>query len=282
MIHSMVVAVDTTDSSRQAQAFALELAKEFNAKVTGIAVLDTPWIKRPMAMPIGGGSYRAHRDETLIAQQTEELDAKIKEFNVLCDAKSIQCRTIEVEGSPSEKLDQEAEPHDVMIVGRDTNFHGHRGHDIGEVTDKLLKDHPRPVIVVPPGEPLEGNGVVVCFDGSMPASRAMQMFYLLGLANNQPVHVVSLNEDAALAERTAARGAKFFSDRGVSATPHGVLGDGDSNEIAMTIFHLAESIGADMVVMGAYAEHSIWRQLIVGSVTRQLIRACPVPLFVHY
>lgn len=282
MIHSMVVAIDSTESSKQAQEFALTLATKYNAKLTGIAVLDLPWIKRPMMMPIGGGAYRAHRDETLIANQTKELEEKLQAFDQLCTARGVPCRGIEVEGSPNEQLDREAEQHDLVVIGRETNFHGHRGHDIGEATDKLLKDHPRPVIIVPPAPFQPGNGAVICFDGSLPASRAMHMFYLLGLAKDEPVHVVSVSEDAETAEKTALRGANFFSSRGINATAHGIHAEEDSGEIALTIFNMVESLGAGIVSMGAYAEHGLLRQLLVGSVTRQMARSCPVPLFVAY
>ena len=51
MIKSMVVAIDSTESSARAQEYALTLAKRYNAELTGIAVLDVPWITAPMATP---------------------------------------------------------------------------------------------------------------------------------------------------------------------------------------------------------------------------------------
>lgn len=282
MIHSIVVAVDSTESSKRAQTFALDMGKAYQAGVTGIAVLDKPWIKRPMAMPIGGGAYRAHRDETLIEQQTQEIQEKLDAFEKMGAASGVSCRRVGTTGSPDEKLDREAEQHDLVIIGRETNFHGHRGNDIGEATDKLLKDHPRPVIVIPPDEFDGGKDAVFCFDGSLPASRAMHMFYLLGLAKGRRVHVVSISEDADQAERRAARGASFFSSRGVETAAHSLQTDDDSAEITHAIFDLIDAVDAGMVGMGAYAEHSFFRQLLVGSVTRQMARSCPVPLFVAY
>lgn len=279
MIHSMIVAIDSTDSSRRAQTFALNLAKQCGASVTGIAVLDTPWIKRPMAMPIGGGSYRTHRDETIIANQSKELDAKIKEFCSLCDGEGVDCRWIEVAGSPSDKLNHEAEQHDLMILGRETNFHGVRGHDVGDATEQLLEDHPRPLIIVPSDEPPTGTDLVVCFDGSIPSSRSMHMVYLLGLAQNRKVHVVSVDEDGDVADGLANRGVAFFKARGIDAEAHGIQ---EHDDAAHAILHIVESLNACMLVMGAFGEHSMIHQLFSGSVTKQLLRACPVPLFVHY
>ena len=144
MIHSLVVAVDSTNSSSEAQKYAIALAKRFSASITGIAVLDTPWIKRPMAQPIGAGSYRTHRDESLIAQRAEELEKKIAKFEQRCKAASINARSVEVEGSPDKCLDQEAEQHDLFIIGRETNFHGVRGHDVGDAPSNYWKIIPGP------------------------------------------------------------------------------------------------------------------------------------------
>ena len=279
MIKSVIVAVDSTDSSKQAQSFALDLAKECGASVTGIAVLDTPWIKRPMAMPIGGGSYRSHRDETLIADQAKELDTKIKEFCAYCDTKGIECRWIEIEGSPAEKLDHEAEQHDLVIIGRETNFHGVRGHDVGDATEQLLEDHPRPMIVVPPGGSKGGNDIVVSFDGSLPSSRAMHMLYLLGLTNGRKVHVVSVDPDHDAAVALTNRGCAFFKDRGIDAIAHPWQ---ESHDIAHAILDLVDSLDTGLLAMGAFGEHGLLHNLLSGSVTKQLLRACPVPLFVHY
>ncbi len=279
MIHSVIVAVDSTDSSKKAQTFSLKLARECSAEVTGIAVLDTPWIKRPMAMPIGGGAYRAHRDETLIANQTKELDTKINEFRSYCDTEGVVCRWIEIEGSPAEKLDHEAEQHDLMVIGRETNFHGVRGHDIGDATEQLLEDHPRPLVIVPSNELPSGRDLVVSFDGSIQSSRAMHMVYLLGLTNNRKVHVVSVDEDGEVADGLAARGVEFFKARGIDAEPHGLQ---EHDDVPHAILHMVEALDTGMLAMGAFGEHSMLHQLLSGSVTKQLLRACPVPLFIHY
>ncbi len=279
MIKSMVVAVDTSESSVRAQAYAVTLAKRYNAELTGIAVLDTPWVTRPMAMPIGGGHYKDHRDEKMLAKQRSELDKRISEFRDYCRKEGVPARAVEVEGVPAEQIAHEADRHDLIIIGRDTNFHGVNGQDIGDEVEQLLRDNPRPVIMIPPNAPLPGKGVVVSFDGSIPASRAMQMFHLMGLGKGERIHVLSIDEDDDKAQLLAARGAAYFESHGVSVTKHALQA---SSEIAQTILNTVESMNAGMLVMGAFSNRSLWRQLIVGSVTKQLLRACPVPIFIHH
>jgi nucleotide-binding universal stress UspA family protein len=279
MIKSIVVAIDSTESSSSAQEFAIGLAKKYRAEVTGIAVLDTPWVTRPMATPIGGGHYKGHRDETLLAEHRHTLDALVSAFRKKCENEGVPVRALEVEGVPAEQIDQESDRHDLIVIGRDTNFHGVKGHDIGDVVEQLLKDNPRPIIVVPPGRLRDTKGVVVAFDGSLQASRAMQMFHLMGLRGGEPMHVLSVDDDDDKAEALAGRGADFFRSHAVEVSAHGLQAGGGA---AQAILNLVESVGAGMLVMGAFGPHSLMHQLMAGSVTKQLIRACPVPVFVHH
>jgi nucleotide-binding universal stress UspA family protein len=279
MIKSIVVAIDSTESSKSAQTYAIALAKQYNAELTGIAVLDTPWVTRPMATPIGGGHYKDHRDEKLLAEHRHILDAQVSAFRDQCHKEGVSVRAMEVEGVPAEQIEHEADRHDLIIIGRDTNFHGVNGHDIGDEVQQLLKDNPRPIIVIPPKLPKNSKGVVVAFDGSLQASRAMQMFHLMGLRDQEAMHILSIDDDDEKAEMLAERGAAFFTSHGAEVTTHGLQA---TVEIAQVVLNTVESVNAGMLVMGAFGHHSLLHQLMVGSVTKQLIRSCPVPVFVHH
>ena len=279
MIKSIVVAIDSTESSKSAQTYAIALAKQYNAELTGIAVLDTPWVTRPMATPIGGGHYKDHRDEKLLAEHRHILDAQVSAFRDQCHKEGVSVRAMEVEGVPAEQIEHEADRHDLIIIGRDTNFHGVNGHDIGDEVQQLLKDNPRPIIVIPPKLPKNSKGVVVAFDGSLQASRAMQMFHLMGLRDQEAMHILSIDDDDEKAEMLAERGAAFFTSHGAEVTTHGLQA---TVEIAQVVLNTVESVNAGMLVMGAFGHHSLLHQLMVGSVTKQLIRSCPVPVLVHH
>lgn len=279
MIKSIVVAIDATESSSRAQAYAIGLAKTYSAELTGIAVLDRPWVTRPMATPIGGGHYKGHRDETLLESHRHTLDALVSAFRDQCQAGGVSVRALEVEGVPAEQIEREADRHDLIVIGRDTNFHGVNGQDIGDVVAQLLKDNPRPIIVVPPGPPARGTGVVVAFDGSLQASRAMHMFHLMGLRGDGTMHIVSIDEDNNKAEELAQRGASFFESHGAEVKKHALQ---SVHEVAQAVLNTVENVGAGMLVMGAFGPHSLMHQLMAGSVTKQLVRSAPVPVFVHH
>ena len=215
----------------------------------------------------------------MLANHQRTLDANINAFRKRCENEGVPVRIVEVVGVPVEQIDNEADRHDLIIVGRDTNFHGVKGHDIGDVVQQLLKDNPRPVIVVPPEAALPGKGAMIAFDGSIPSSRAMHMFHLMGLANGGPIHIISVDQEDENAETLAARGAAFFKSHGMEVKTHALEA---SSEIAQTILNTAESLEVGMLVMGAFSKRSLMHQIFVGSVTKQLIRVCQIPVFVYH
>ena len=303
MLKSIVVAVDASPSSVEAEKLALAIAGNYGSRLVGIGVLDTPFFTAPMARPIGAGAYKQHRDETLVEAARERLEVRIKEFEAACASAGLAYGAVEAEGVPHKLIETEADRHDLIVVGRETNFHGVEKHDIADVVQRLLHDNPRPVVMVPPA-PQTGGRVVVAFDGSRESSRAMHMYILLGLAKEQEPHVVSIAANRAEAAAIASRGADLFRSHGFAAEAHGVAAhetaakgaglfrshgfDAEAHGIAArgnpadAILSHVESMNAGMLVMGAWGRHSLVHNILVGSATRRLLHDCPAPVFVHH
>ncbi len=281
MMKSIVVTLDGSKSSENACSLALEIAGRTGAALVGLGVLDVPWVTAPRATPIGGGSYQTHRNQELLAKGRESLRQRIDAFHVRCDAAGVSCGAIGAEGDPVEQIDQEADRHDMIVIGRDTNFHGDQDHDIGETVERLIHDNPRPLMIAPAEIPptADPNIVVVTFDGSVTASRAMHMFLLLGLADGREIHVVSVNADGAKATAMAERGAALFRNHGVKAEANGVKSTGDPGA---TILGAANAARAGRLVMGAFGHDGLLRRTFLGSTTKRLLREATMPVFVHH
>ena len=278
MLKSIVVAVDPSPSSVEAEKLALALAGSHGAQLVGIGVLDTPFFTAPMARPMGAGAYKEHRDEALVEAARKRLETRMKEFEATCAAAGAAYGAIEAEGVPHMLIEAEADRHDLIVIGRETNFHGVERHDIADVVQRLLHDNPRPVVMVPPA-PQSGERVVVAFDGSRESSRAMHMYILLGLARGREAHIVSIAADRAAALETAAKGASLFRSHGFDAEAHGIAARGNP---ADAILSQVEAMNAGMLVMGAFARHNVVHNILVGSATRRLLHDCPAPVFVHH
>ena len=82
-------------------------------------------------------------------------------------------------GVPFEVLSAETSAHDLIVLGKDANFDIHPKADAEELVADLLKSAGRPLLVVPSVD-FSGEDVLVAYDGSPPADRALQLAVLLG------------------------------------------------------------------------------------------------------
>lgn len=281
MLKSIVVALDGSQSSANARRLSLEMAQRTGADLVGLGVLDVPWITAPRATPIGAGYHQEHRNEELLKQGRAKLADRIAAFHKECEAVGVGCSAIGSEGDPVQQVDAEADRHDLIIIGRETNFHGGVEHDVGECVQKLCADTPRPLVMAPEGENLPGDPdiVVVAFDGSITASRAMHMFLLLGLADGKEIHVVAIDSDAAAARGKADRAAALFRSHGVKVETNSIV---DNGRASTAILGAIGAANAGLLVMGAFGNGDRLRRLLMGSTTKRLLHDSPVPVFVHH
>lgn len=281
MLKSIVVALDSTASSAAAERVAIGFAKRTGGALVGLGVLDVPWIEAPRSLPIGGARYQAQRNETLLTKGRARLRERVEAFQKDCAAAGVACAAIGLEGDPVEQIDSEADRHDLIVLGRDTNFHGDKAHDVGETVARLLQDTPRPLLIAPDVERPSGdpNVVVVAFDGSTTASRAMHMYVLLGLAAGREIHVVSIGEDAATARQCVNRGAALFRSHGITAETNPIVSGDDD---ATALLGAVSGANAGCLVMGARGRHGFLRRVLIGSTTRTVLRTSATPVFVHH
>ena len=277
MVRSILLAIDDTEPSRAAQELAIEIAVEHQARVTGVAVVDRPWITTPTATPIGGGAYKQHRDEVLLGKNRAAVEQRLAEFHERCASSGIRSEELHLEGVPHERIEQESCRHDLIVIGRDTDFHDSEFPDIADTVTRLLHDNPRPIMVVPAQRSSRGS-VVVAFDGGLQASRAAHIALLLGLAR-EDVHVVSIAGTESEARDLAGRAVALFAAHGVPAVAHGLASDGNP---ADALVRFLSPMQTRMLVMGAFSKRGLMHRIFVGSATHRLLEACPAPLFVYH
>ncbi|WP_457089872.1 universal stress protein [Microvirga sp. P5_D2] len=147
--------------------------------------------------------------------------------------------------------------------------------------EAVLMDSGRPLIVVPQDrEAFAGSRIVVAWDGSAKAARALNDALPFLRAATQ-VELVSVTGEKDL-EHTLLPGVEIAPH----LTRHGLTvnvlvlpaKDGD---VAETLRNHAHLTRADMIVMGAYV-HSRLREMVLGGTTQSLLRNTPVPLFLSY
>ena len=277
MLRSILVALDATAASAAAQQLALRLTKRFGSQITGIAVLDRAYLTAPTAVGIGGMAYKEHRDQVKLEEAKAFLARLESTFQQSCEETGVAWQVIEAEGRPHKLIEMESGRHDLLVIGKDTDFHFDFADTTSDTVQRLLKENPRPILVCP--ERIRDDGpIVAAYDGSLRASRALHMLILLGLANGSQVHVVSVASEEERAQKQASYATELFVKHGIDATAHGIASNAAPADIVLA---QAAALRAGMIAFGA-SGHSGLQGWLLGSASSQLIDACPGPLFVHH
>jgi nucleotide-binding universal stress UspA family protein len=274
MLKSLLLALDRTGGSDAAKAMALALAQKHGASVRGVAVVDAELIAPPEPTPVGGGAYKQHKDAVII-ERVRAADALIAQaFGAECAAAGVDGKAEVVQGEALAMLNAASAAHDVVLIGNDATF---GAESATPLIGGLLRDNPRPLIVVPTGLATDAR-TLIAYDGSTPTLRALQLFCALRLRVESEVVVACLNENGRVAAALAEAGASFLNARGYKATTRPIIGDGDP---APVLIDAAKDAGAGLIVAGAYGQRG-WREWLLGSTTEHLLAASPVPLFIHH
>lgn len=286
MIRSALLALDNSPASHTALEMAILFCQRYAEvhgggmdalHLTGVAVVDVPGIKTPTSVPLGAGAFKKQRDETLLQHAHDNAEEILTRFEERCQTAGIPFTAIRSEGMPYEKIELAARSHDVILIGRDTNFHYETSEIIGATVKKLLTDSARPVIVYPEKLP-DNHRVVVAYDGSVTAAKALHMWTLLEIRSPQTeIHLVSVSGEDEKANARLAEAAKLLEFHGLSAILHPVRKVKSVHDHLSQVVH---ELAPRMVVLGAYGRGG-FKEAFFGSSTNRMLESSGCPLFLY-
>jgi nucleotide-binding universal stress UspA family protein len=274
MIRRLLVAMDGSAHADAAATQAIAWARRFGLALVGLGVLDEPTIEEPEPVPLGATFYKHERDAVRLVEAEEHIVRFLGHFRERCDAAGVPCAIVEDVGTPHEQIVLEAEACDVVMLGTRTNFHFATQSTPDDTLSRVLQLSPRPVVVMP-RDPVDGEDVLVAYDGSQRVVRALQTFTLLGLAGDEPVVVLAVERDGADAARRLQRAGEYLGAHGVAHRLHPVVTEAPPADVILDEIRLRRP---RIVVMGAHGRHPV-RDLFATSVTRAVLAATSVPVF---
>ena len=149
------------------------------------------------------------------------------------------------------------------------------------IAESALFESGRPVIIVPyiQKAPLKLDNVMVCWDGSRAAARAIaDSIPLLAKAGRVEVVIVT-NERGKQDEIEGADMGEHLARHGLNVdVKRTALGDIDVADVLLS--HAADA-GSDFIVMGGYG-HSRLREFVLGGVTRSIFRSMTAPVLMSH
>jgi len=266
------------DGSSHAQAaieYTCQLALGHNATITGVAIIDLPGIKSASGpVPIGGAHYDVQREDQMVAETQAKAKAILGDFERICQSRNVNAVLHADTGSPFSEIIEESKFHDFIVIGK-RSFFGYSAHESHGTLEQILKNGLTPILAVPDSV-RKIEKVLIAYDHSVPASKAVHMFLLLGIWNACDITLLTVNDSAEAAQALLTNLSDFFEGYGIQ--PNLVTRSGHPD--AEIKSYIAEN-AIDLLVMGAYGRKSV-REFFLGSVTQHLIQETEIPLFLHH
>jgi nucleotide-binding universal stress UspA family protein len=253
---------------------AVQFAVLFGGKATALACrvqisFHSNWLAEHL---VGLSAWVAQEERRSLTQGREalaEFTERAKEAGVFQDA-VLEHTDLYLVG---EHLTGRARTRDLCIVSLDGS--GQRG----DVAQSVIFGSGRPVLVLGDCRPPSLNTVVLAWDGSRSAARAMGDA-MPALARAGSVRVVTIvNEKAAATHGLGREVLRHLSAHGVKAVAEEI--DAAGRPIGQVFEDYLEAHNADLLVMGAYG-HSRLREFVLGGATEHMMRAIAAPVLVSH
>lgn len=279
MIRSVLVILDDSESSESAKKLGIDLAKSNKASISGIGILDAPWVSAPEAIPLGGVAFKVDLDDQLFKSAKHRVHVLEQTFMEYCKRQKVSASIIDAAGIPSEEISHFSTEFDVLVIGKDANFHFSPGQDTTSPVKQILKDSPRPIFVTNPELPNQDSShVLIAFDGSFASSKALHMAVLLGILKGKTLHITSISADEEQAEHRVNLASKLCHNHGLKIHRHPIA---STQKPSTVLLELIEDLNPSLTVMGTHG-HSGIRAFFMGSCAKDLLKETNVPLFVFH
>ncbi len=271
MLADILVHVDSSEAGRARTMFALDLADRHGARLTGVHVippLDVPPYYKPHA--IDRATENLERFQRQDAVGSEALFAR------LADGRPTPTAWRMMDGPMSARLCTAAINADLVILGQYEAEGSAERHPL-YLAEEVVLHSGRPVLVTPeqtkrPNAVL--SRVLIGWDGSSQATRAVHDALPLLIGSNARVEVLALQERAGvfpseLAEHLGRYGlAVEINPQVRTHRPHG----------AELVEHMN---GFDLLIMGGYGRPS-WIEFLLGGATPTVLTRSPVPVLISH
>ncbi|MGF0069787.1 universal stress protein [Candidatus Spyradosoma sp. SGI.093] len=280
-MNNILVCVDGSSYGQVCTAYAVWLSKQTGMRVSALYVSELWQYETPLVADFGGAlGTQPYMGLTAQLREIEAGKAKVIENYVrgefakagIPDRVDFYHRS----GILVDCIDEfETQRKDIGVIvlgkrGENANFA--KGH-LGSNMERVIRSTKRPCFVVN-RKFIEQKKIVLAYDGSPSATRALEYLATNKEFITQDVHIVTVAKPGAEADATRLLFSAEARLKGGPITPVTQVLSGAPGE---ALEKYVEENGITCLIMGAYG-HSRVRQFIIGSTTTELVRRCLVPV----
>lgn len=278
ILRSILVSIDRSSDNTPAMELALDWARRFEAELVGVGFIDEYGIEVAQEYLYREGLIPSV-NPPLIDRVQQDYRRVLEQYAARCAEAGVSCTTPTGTGLSLDRVLFEAQRHDLILMDRlKILVPGYEGPKTQNMS-RILKNSPRPVVIVPPhGVGARRDEVLIAYDGSLQAARALYAATFSVLEADTKVHIVSVATSRAEAARAADHAIAFLRLHQVDAVPHPIE---SSESPGAVLLEQADILGSGLIVMGAYGE-PVLREFFLGSVSRTLLDESRVPVFLAH
>lgn len=171
---------------------------------------------------------------------------------------------------------------DLIVLSQADRDDPATGGLLQDLPEQVIMNCSRPVLVIPFAGVFAsiGQTVLVAWDGSLQATRAMtHALPILRRAKRVVVGMIDpVSGGSEHGEVPGADIATYLARHGITVEVRSESGAGDAGE---ALLGMADAVGADLLVMGAYG-HPRYREIMLGGATRTVLASTTVPLLMSH
>lgn len=262
-----LVPLDNSDHSRAATLRACELAKRSGASLTGLAVVDSEGIRESVALPFMAdyADYPRPNAVLRVHDAIATLDHAGEIFQTTCKEAGVESEFVRLSGVPANGILDLIRFHDLGVLGLQSHFHFETQPENHNTLRRVLNHAAVPMLLSPAFESAPIRRVILAYDGSDPATRAMHRFAEFWPIYRPAVRIVTSTGDPQTGGHLLDHAQNFLQRKGVETITTAL--EHDSLSDAFEKRHLE---WADLVVAGIRSRPSL-KKFFIGSFANYLI-----------
>jgi nucleotide-binding universal stress UspA family protein len=278
-IRDIIVHLDATAPSAARLDLAAALARKHDAHLTGLAVIEIAL--PPIASPDGGGAALGPLLDAMRRDALAEAEGLRASFEATLQRTGTRGGWVQVEGMTAEQVAVHGRHADLIVLGQDQPDGA--TPTAAAVIEAALFSSGRPVLVVPHAGRFDGVGrrAILGWNARREAARALHDALPL-LVGGEGAMVLTVDAEPGAdghGEQPGADIARHLERHGVRVTVENATSDG--LDVADLMLNRATESAADLLVIGAYG-HSRLRELVLGGVTRSILRQMTLPVLMSH
>jgi len=274
MIKSVLLPVDGSAYTESVLRHGVDFGRSFGALLRVLSVVDVRIFEWVATFGVDGFvpvmPSPLYREETEKVLQ-EKAEKTLESAAALLEKEGVRFTTEKLADSPVDAILERQRVADLVIMGQRGEYAKWESRLLGATVEAVSRQIEKPLMVVHQ-KYRQIRKILLSYDGSRPASRAMQFAGAVAEKLKAAVEVLTVHRDEEWARRTLAEAEDYLKAFDCEVRTQWISGDPDE-----AIPTRAADGEFDLVVIGGYG-HSRLREAILGSTTVHVMRNSPVPV----